>query len=238
MPRRLIITLGIGGRFPLGVARMVAGARANGYDGEIWALTDYPEGCPTHKEIPYGFKPHLVVQAMDAGFDQVLWMDAACVPVRSLVRLWYEIERDGCALPLSHLSIGEWCADSALAPLGVMREQVMAMKPSIWACVMGFDFRNPLTREFVRRWHGLSLDGVTFHGAWTNEIMQASKNRRVKGHRHDQTAATVLAYQMGLPFNINVVEYDSINIMPVAGYERFLRLPWCRTPIISNHNVK
>lgn len=237
-PKRLVMTLGVGGNYALGVERCVAGLKANGYKGEVWAHTSYPEGCPTHQEMPYAFKAWLLERAIRAGFEQVLWLDAACVPVKSLARLWYEIERDGCALPFSPLSIGEWCSDACLEAMEVTREQVMAMKPSLWNCVCGLDLRQELPSELARRWCALRTDARIFGGPWTNEARQCSADARVKGHRHDQTAMTILAYRLGLPFNRKIVQYDCGSLMPLRGYEKCLSLPMFPVPILSNHNVK
>lgn len=233
-----VISLGIGQRFGMGLTRLEAGLKANGYEGEIHLFREYPEGCPTHREIPYGFKPWLLDWARRRGDSEALWMDSACVPVKSLDRVFALMRRQGYVFPYSPLRIGEWCSDAALNTMGLTREKVMGLWPSIWATVMGLNFRNALANEFLDRWLAKSRDGVSFHGDWTNENGQVSSDPRVQGHRHDQTIATILAFQMGLTFSWGVVCYDSGDVMPLEGFEERLRLPGFPTPILSNHNVK
>jgi len=236
--KRLVMSMGVGGEFPAGVRRLEAGLVANEYKGDTWLFDAYPPDCPTHKEIPYGFKPWLFRHARELGYEQVLWMDAACVPVRPLGGLWRDLQRDGCAFPWSHWSIGQWCSDAALETMEITREQAMAMCPSMWACVLGLDFRHDVASEFLAKWYEKSVDGKSFRGAWTNDNQEVSTDPRVTGHRHDQTIATILAYKLGMPFNHHVVLYDAGNIMPLRGHDRRLRLPDFPTPILANHNVK
>lgn len=236
--KRCVVTLGVGQNFAGGVRRLEAGLIANGFDGERRMLTAYPPGCPTHKDAPYSFKPWLVDQARRDGFDQVLWMDAACVPVKPLDGLFGELAIEGAIFPYSGLRIWEWCSDACAKQMGVSRNKLRGMCPSMWACVMGFDFRHETINEFLDQWLAYSRDGVSFHGSWRNENGETSVDPEVKGHRFDQTVATILAFRLGLLFSLDIVSYDMKNVMPLEGYDQFLQLPNYPTYILSNHNVK
>jgi hypothetical protein len=63
------------------------------------------------------------------------------------------------------------------------------------ACVMGFDF--PKCQQFVFDYQARAIDG-TFKGPWDNSGNKASSDPRVLGHRHDQTAASVIATRCGM----------------------------------------
>ncbi|HUU85092.1 MAG TPA: hypothetical protein VM243_16455 [Phycisphaerae bacterium] len=168
----------------------------------------------------------------------MLWMDSACVAVRPVDGLFRQMHRDGVAFAYSPFRLWEWCSDACAEKMGVLRARLRGMCPSMWACVMGFDFTHAKTNEFLDRWLAHSRDGVTFHGAWTNDNGEVSADADVKGHRHDQTVACILAFEMGLPFSWDVVQYDVQNIMPLEGYESALTIPAFPTYILSNHNVK
>lgn len=236
--KRCVVTVGAGQRFPLGVRRLEAGLAANGFDGESRMFTDYPPGCPTHKQIPYGFKPWVMEQARRDGFDQVLWIDADCVPVRPLDGLFNELALEGAILPYSPQRIWQWCSDACAKQMGIPWNKLRGLCPSIWSCVMGLDFRHDTANEFLDQWLAYSRDGVSFHGSWRNDHGEASVHPEVKGHRHDQTVATILAFRLGLPFSLSAVSYDMEGIMPFEDYDKFLRLPDCRTYILNNDNVK
>lgn len=235
--RRAVISYGEGRDFEAGLNRLEAGFKANGIQADLFIHRTPPQDCPAHWQVPYGFKPWFF-EYYRTTHKQVIWLDASCVPVKSFERLWYELERDGCLFQVSPLSIGEWCSDAALETMGITREQALAMKPSMWNCAVGLDFRHKTACEFLEKWLEKSRDGRSFQGAWTNEHGQASKDLRVQGHRHDQTIATILAYQLGMPFNEHVVHYDIWNVMPLEYYKSYLRLPWFPAPILNNHNAK
>ena len=74
--------------------------------------------------------------------------------------------------------------------------------PCCWACVVGLNLGNPRSSEFLRRWKSLASDGKTFKGPkWSGvrgHPQTASKDPRVMGHRHDQTAASAIALKLGM----------------------------------------
>jgi len=152
-------------------------------------------------DSPCGFKPFCFGEASLRGFHLALWMDATVELVRPLDSLWKEIEEDGYLFFEEDHSIGEFCRDEALATLRLTREQSFSI-PSCWACVIGLDLRQPRVREFVATWKALALDGVTFPGPRWSGIRgwprTASTDPRVKGHRYDQTAASVVAWKLGM----------------------------------------
>jgi hypothetical protein len=44
----------------------------------------------------------------------------------------------------------------------------------------------------------MARDGVSFLGPWDNRDGRCSPDPRCKGHRHDLTAGSLLAYRMGM----------------------------------------
>jgi len=194
--KRAVVCYGVGAWHPRGVARLVKSLSDVGEAAEPATWTEHPAGCPAHQDLPYAFKPWAMNYAMDMGFDQAIWVDASCWAIRPLWPLWQKITDDGYLLFLGGWTAGEWCTDAALEPLGVTREQALTI-PAIHAGAIGLDFRNRMAREFLSEWMRLSLDGVTFPGPWSNKNNEASADPRVLGHRHDQTAASVLAARYG-----------------------------------------
>ena len=63
---------------------------------------------------------------------------------------------------------------------------------------MAYDFDVPITEEFFRRWKKACEDGI-FQGKWKNENNCESKDPRCRGHRHDQSCAELISYQLGIP---------------------------------------
>ncbi len=94
-------------------------------------------------------------------------------------------------------SIGDYTSDVCLRQFNMSREEAFDSK-MIMACVMGFDLENPSTKEFLDKYIAAATDGHSYPGSWTNENLQVSNDMRCKGHRHDQSVASILIKQMGL----------------------------------------
>ena len=54
-----------------------------------------------------------------------------------------------------------------------------------------------------------NLGNEVFHGSWTNNNKEVSNDPKVRGHRHDQIVASVLAHQMN--FKIHKNDYGIIQ---------------------------
>lgn len=209
-----VISLGVNSRTPpghpdatyqdysRGIARIRDGLRRAGYQGEFLAWDqEYPDGSPTQQEAHYAFKPFCFAAAQTQGHRLVLWLDSGIRIRRSLDPLFESIQRKSYLFFPAQHSVGEFCKDDALAPLGITREESFLI-PSCWAAAMGLDLESPKAVDFLRQWKERAADGVTFPGPKWSGVKgwprKASGDPRVKGHRHDQTAASVIAHQLGM----------------------------------------
>lgn len=213
---KVIVSVGVGSWFAKGIDRFEKTAREHGYDGDflVWK-NGYPEGSPTHQQVPYAFKTLAMLEAIEQRYDSALWVDAAIVVIKPLDALWEQIERDGYWIPLNGWDTGQWCADRALDPLGITRDQAFDI-PHAMACAMGFDLRDRVTCAVLGEWKRLALETDAFKGPWNNKNHVCSQDDRVLGHRHDQTAIGVLAWRYGwrltaCPLHIS---YNQPNISP------------------------
>ncbi len=198
MAEDCIINVACGGWYPKGQDRLRKNLDAVGFSGtKMFWRDSFPAG-KTHAAIPYGFKPFAFDEARKAGFKKVLWMDAAELVEKSVQPIFDHIERVSYFL-MNNVGFnnGEWCSDAALKTLNLDREESFKM-PHLMACVMGFDFENIVCNEFLDRWLALANDGKTFIGKHTNANGEVSKDKRVRGHRHDQTAASALSLKLGM----------------------------------------
>lgn len=211
--KRCVITLGIAEQPPAdhpqlirdfrpGIERLQASLLAAGFDGDfIYWDSDYPEGSPTHRESPCGFKPFCFAAAAAQGYESILWLDATVTAIQPIEFLFQSIEREGYVFFAEDHSVGEYCKDEALAPLGITREASLGMR-SCWACAIGLDMRDPRAGRFLKEWQSLATDGITFPGPRWSGVRgfpaAASSDPRVKGHRYDQTAASVIALRLGM----------------------------------------
>jgi hypothetical protein len=211
-PSKCVISLGISDRpppnhparrrnFRPGLARISERLRATGFEGAFVNWEEcYPEGCPSHTNVPFAFKPLCFRAAAQLGYDLILWLDASIWIKRPLDPLFALIAQTGYLLFKESHSLGEYCRDAALSTLGIGREESFDL-PCCWACAVGLDMRDSRAQQFLHRWVNLALDGITFAGPKYSGIRgwppTASNDTRVKGHRHDQTAASVVALKLG-----------------------------------------
>jgi hypothetical protein len=153
-------------------------------------------GCKPHSEVPYQFKPYSIDKARET-FDKVMWMDSAVYAIKDLKPLWDEIEKRGVVLFNNMgFTIGDFTNDTCLEIMKMSRDEAHKL-PMIMACVMGFDFTNPLAVEFLKEYKGYSEMGA-FNGGWDNKYGDESSDPRCKGHRHDQSVASIIAHRMGI----------------------------------------
>lgn len=163
-----------------------------------------PRFSPPQDDTPYAFKAFAMACAEDH-HDVLLWCDASVVPIRPLAPLWKLIETQGYWFSenLPHgttdraWTCGEWTADSALEPLGITREEAFEI-PHVIGTAFGLDMRHRIAQDFLAEYLRLAREGTAFRGPWTNAGFRASQDPRVLGHRHDQTAASVIAWRLGM----------------------------------------
>ena len=212
--RTCVIALGINGPvpsdhpspvfqdYPRGIARIRQRLKEFGFSGSFLAWDrEYPEGSPTFAEARCAFKPCCFHEARARGYDLVLWLDLSIIVKRPIEALFELIKQDGYLIFEGGHSVGEYCKDDALAPLGIGRWELFRM-PSCSASVIGLDLTNHRSLDFLSRWRELACDRVTFPGPKWSGVGEwprtASLDPRVKGHRSDQLAASVLALRLGM----------------------------------------
>jgi hypothetical protein len=161
-----------------------------------WA-DQMPPGALTHKRMPYSFKAFAVEAGRLAGADLVLWADACILPIRSMEPLWDLIESKGYWFSRNYgFKNGQWCSDAALPLLGITREEAF-QQDHVVATTFGLNLRSEIGATFAAEYLRLAQNG-SFRGPWTNKDGEASADPRVTGHRHDQTAASVIAARLGM----------------------------------------
>jgi hypothetical protein len=192
-----VVNVGVGGWFPEGQKRLEQTLRSHGYTGDVLLYPCWPPDSPSHQETPYAFKPIAVEHAMRAGYEMILWCDSSVWVNRPLDDLWAETLRHGHLIMENGWTNSVWCADSALGPLGITREEARQQK-HIVATAMAFDATQDRTRQFIREWASLARDGAAFRGAWNNKANAVSTLPEVLGHRHDQTVASALVARLGM----------------------------------------
>lgn len=213
--RRAICCVATTPRYQKGMKRL-----ANAVIEEVFAKRDIwrawnvePEGCPTHAQIPYAFKAYALKDvAHDA--DLLLWADASILPIRSLEPLWERIERDGYWFANNGWRNDQWTADSAYPDLFPddtydVARAVNSHIPHVVATSFGLNVKSEIGREFLNEYYRLASTTKAFCGPWWNSNGEREDYRKFAGaapcgppsclgHRHDQCAASVIAWRLGM----------------------------------------
>jgi len=165
----------------------------------IFPFTEYEDiGSPTHKENPYAFKVYAIEKLREWGYKKIFWCDSVLRLTQPIESLFPELEERGVYLQRDGWNSAQWANDRCLEYFNITRNEAESNE-SIYACFMGFDFTNPITQEFFRRWKQSCDDGI-FQGKWNNQEQTESKDPRCRGHRHDQVCAEIIRYQLDIPY--------------------------------------
>jgi hypothetical protein len=195
--QRVILNFAKGGWYPRGQERLKHSLQSIHTAIPGWFATSELElDCPTHELSPYAFKPAIFEKVRQQGFRSALWCDAAVWAIKPLEPIFEYIERVGHVLFFNGM-VGNWSTDRALESFDIDRDTAMGIN-EIMGCCMGLDFTSERSLEFLQIWLEKSRDGKTFPGDWNNDFQQCSKDPRCRGHRHDQTAASIIAWRLGM----------------------------------------
>lgn len=209
--RVIICTVALGGWYPKGAARLIQEFDRVSPGFEVQAHVNTPPfGAPAaviedgYDYTAYCAKPFALAAAMMAGADIAILLDAAFYPIRPIHPLVDHIARNGYYLCKNGYRVGEWCSDRAMTRMGETRDRLMEMEEVSSYCV-GLNFADGRCVELLHRWCGFASDRLTFPGCHTARFSGEGRNKgfvsndpRVRGHRHDQTALSILAHKMDM----------------------------------------
>ena len=219
---RAVINFAFGERYLRGQVRLRKALREHSPESlNYFSCAGWPLGCPPHEARPYAFKSYMLFYARNTlayvrnnGSGLVLWLDAAVKPVRSLEPLWERIEHDGYWFAQNAWNNYQWTADSAYPALFPQLGLILARElnksiPQVMACAFGLSLRSSIGAEFLDEYYRLASETDAFCGPWWNSNNPANRGKDplktgpcgapdVIGHRHDQTAASVIAWRLGM----------------------------------------
>lgn len=201
--RRCVVSVGTG--YYRGAMDRLRVATQKFGNCEFKGWTDpLPDEWPTHTNVPYGFKAMALRWAMDQDFDCVFWCDSVILPIRPLEPLWERVQRVGYFIADAGNGANnyQWTADSAYKDLFPGMDIGQAREISkgflqVHAAVMGLNLRSEIGIEFLSEYYRLATTTKAFCGSWTNTNGDCGPSD-VKGHRHDQTAASLIAHRLGM----------------------------------------
>lgn len=195
---RAVVNFASGAWYPKGQERLRQSLITTGFDGRFWGFQDTNQiGGPLHINVPYAFKTFSIKYAWTAGYNSIIYADASIWAVKSWEPVWRIIESQGYYFEEAGHVAGSWTKDGVLQLMGITRDQAMSI-PLFSAGFTGLCMDHEIARKFFEEWHGYACDGYSFQGTWGNCDGTMSKDPRCKGHRHDMTVASILAWKMGM----------------------------------------
>lgn len=194
---------------------------------------------------PMGFKADMISEAQRQGYDIVIWLDANMIAVRPLKKIVKLTKRDGVfAFSRYSSSVGEYSSDLALAKVGLLREEALKI-PELTTCILAVDFRHEKGRRFSSEFQKMADDGETFIGVpkpynfldtIKNDTRIVSKDPRVKGHRHDQTAASIIVNRLSIkPYKYYCFDLEGERKKSNESYADFIPLD---VLVVQNRDIK
>ena len=211
--KRCVINVAVGGWYPRGQKRLAESVKQFGAGVDFIGWNTWPPGSPPHAQQPYAFKSYAFQEAARLGYETILWLDASCWAIRPLGPLFDHIETEGHVFSFEARSAGQWLKDSALPTLGVTRDEAMNM-PLLGGMFMGICLKNERSQKWLQRWTEVCQDGKTLPGAHYNVNKCVSTDPRVLGHTHDQSVASIIAFQLGMAITPRPKWRDLVNPNP------------------------
>ena len=206
---KAIVNVAQGSWYRRGQERLATSARAHapGYALAMYS-DELPPGSPSHKDAPYAFKHHAMIQAKRDGHDVAIWCDSSVWFVANPQPVVDLAIQRGMWIGHSTVNLGCWSSDESLEKLGVKRDDVWAV-PMPMGTMYALDLRSKLADDLFE--YMLAHEDA-LKGYWTNEARQVSPNEAVRGHRHDQVLLSVFCRDHGIqidPFP-SFLSYPSI----------------------------
>lgn len=191
----------------------------NNFDGDFLSFIGEAScGAESHESVPYGFKIHCFKKAMDAGYQNILWLDTSVFAIAPVQPIFDRIEEKGFVFQDAGHFLGTWCNDFTLEYFGITRDSAMNMRMIGNAGFLGLNVQSHKAMEFFRAWD-LSMFMGCFEGEWSNQLKTESDDERCLGHRHDMSASSAIIHKMGL-FDL---AYGGEEVLQYAGlYDKVL----------------
>jgi hypothetical protein len=215
---RCVVNVATGPHYRKGQYRLFGSEFISETSGLAYTDVNMPRGCPDHSLVPYAFKAFALRDAAQENHT-LLWCDACILPVADMTPLWERIERDGYWFSECGFNNYEWTADSVYPDLFELDEgradEARALNrtiPHVVATAFGLSMKHPKGRAFLDEYYRLASETKAFCGPWVNSdrsdypLSIPLTGPRcypcgppdVRGHRHDQTAASVIAWRLGM----------------------------------------
>jgi hypothetical protein len=187
-----VINAAIGGWYPEGQKRLVKSLNFHGFNWDILTWTDWPNDS-FDKSCNYNVKAAAFEEAINQGYTHILWLDCSVWAVKDPNPIFDIINETGYYFWANGYNCAQECSDICLDYFQVSRDQAEQMLIASTS-MFGVNINNPIGKEFIERFIQSAKDRV-FHGSRFHD--NQSSDPRFLWHRQDQSAASIIANQLG-----------------------------------------
>lgn len=187
----IVTSLAFGERYVWRLGRLKESLQATNPDVPFmsWSET-LPPGARPFNDSMYGFKPHCVQAARDAGHSKIMFIDCTCVVQDKLDYYDQFLDDHGGILAVQDdNSLRGFCSDKTLKYLRKERTWLTNLH-LVGGSFYYFDFNNPRCVEMFKWWMDMEKGGL--FGS-----MQEQCSERLQGHRSDETIMALSLYLHG-----------------------------------------
>lgn len=143
----------------------------------------------THAEMPYQFKTALIQEALEKGYERIIWLDSSMQLKKDLTPLFDN--SDMGIVMFDNLGHPTWryISDNAckiLADSGYFYLYNITEMPQVWGGAFLLDFFSEYAQNFFEKLKEFSINGSFKESGSTRPGFIA--------HRHDQSVMSVLVY--------------------------------------------
>ena len=166
----------------------------------------FPHGAKTFRESMYGFKPHAIQEAIDKGFDKVVWVDPAMILVDKVDDMFkHPMIAIKDVTPLHNVTSKKAAQYFQTTHYDIEMKQ--------WHLVGGsfyyFNFKDFRVRSIFDLWRQSEIDGI-----FGSQYEAAFGG--IEGHRNDETCMALSMYSYRIfPITHDEGRYNNPDTNPM-----------------------
>jgi hypothetical protein len=149
---------------------------------------------PTHYEIPYAFKFYCLKKAIEMGYETILWLDSSMYAIKDIKPVFDYLEENYYAVTWSEFNNAQWTNDKMLDFFHYTRDEAEKTR-HLFSGFFGINIKFPKFNEFYSMYENTL---PYLRGNHSNHMKTESSDRRCLGHRHDQSALSLIFNRLGM----------------------------------------
>jgi hypothetical protein len=160
-------------------------------NNEVFIFNRFPQSaefgvCPQHKDAPYAFKSYAIQEAIDKGYERIMWLDSSIVITRNINHYLKLLEEVGVIL-FDNPGCPEatWTSDECLEIMGCSNDLAKTFF-QIDAAIMLFDFTTKKANEFFNEYFKYCRESKCL------QDYKVSCREEFRAHRHDQAVGSYI----------------------------------------------